>query len=199
MFSQAIERALRTALEAHQGQHRKGGEGVPYAVHPLHVAMLLARLRADDEVIVAGLLHDVVEDCPGWSLARVEAEFGAHAAALVGELTEDKSRSWEERKRRAVEHVPQLSVEAATIKAADQLHNLQSLLLDLRASADPDALWSRFKGGRERTLQMARELAQALAARVEPRLGRDLLAALHALEEHTRAQLARTPRATRPG
>jgi (p)ppGpp synthase/HD superfamily hydrolase len=181
MFSQEIERALLAAITAHQGQHRKGAPNVPYVVHPLHVALMLARWNMDEVVIVAGLMHDVVEDCPGWTLARVEAEFGKHVASIVAELTEDKTQSWAERKQRALDHVAHLSPQAAAIKAADKLHNLQSLLGELRASQDPDALWARFKGGRDQTLAMSEKLVTALEARVDPKIGRSLRAALTAL------------------
>jgi (p)ppGpp synthase/HD superfamily hydrolase len=126
-------------------------------------------------------MHDVVEDCPGWTLARVEAEFGKHVASIVAELTEDKTQSWAERKQRALDHVAHLSPQAAAIKAADKLHNLQSLLAELRASQDPDALWARFKGGRDQTLAVSEKLVAALEARLDPKIGRSLRAALTAL------------------
>ena len=97
MYSPLVEKALGIALAAHDGQLRKASTE-PYIVHPLHVALILARWGQEDDVIVSGLLHDVVEDCDGWDLARVEREFGRHIAHVVGELTEDKSKSWEERK-----------------------------------------------------------------------------------------------------
>lgn len=190
MYSAAIERALRAAVAAHAGQTRKGEPDVPYIVHPMHVALMLSRLGMDEEVIQSALLHDVVEDCPGWTLARVEREFGPRVAAIVGELTEDKSKSWDERKRRAIEHVPHLSPQAASIKAADKLHNLQSLAAALRTAADPEVVWKRFNGGRERTLAMSRELVAALTLRIDARLARALRAALQSvldLPDATRA------------
>ena len=122
MYSPVVEKALGIALAAHDGQLRKASSE-PYIVHPLHVALILARWGQDDDVIVAGLLHDVVEDCDGWDLARVEREFGHHIAHVVGELTEDKSKTWEERKRAGIAKVPHMSPQAATVKSADKLHN----------------------------------------------------------------------------
>lgn len=192
MFSLAIERALQVALSAHEGQLRKSARPVPYVVHPLHVALVLARWGQDEDVIVAGLLHDVVEDCPGWTSARVEAEFGHNVARIVGELTEDKSKTWDERKTWAVQHVPHLSPQAATIKAADKLHNLQSLAADLRAEA-ADSVWARFRGGREKTLHIALEMVEALSTRVEPKVARALRAAWKAVDEADAAPLAGEP------
>ena len=186
MYSAGVERALRVALEAHTGQVRKGLEPVPYVVHPLHVSLMLSRFSVDEEVIVAALLHDVVEDCDGWTLARVEAEFGASVASVVGELTEDKTKSWAERKQAAIDHVPELSYAAATIKACDKLHNLESLLADLRRAEDPDAIWSRFKGGREGTVRMDQGLVEALAGRIDGRIAGALRGAVVKLVELAR-------------
>jgi len=180
MFSYGVERALNVALDAHAGQFRKGSDA-PYAVHPLHVAVLLARLNADDEVIQAGLLHDIVEDCEDWTLERLSADFGARVAGIVAEVTEDKTRSWIERKEHAIAHVSELSEDALLVKACDKLHNLESLA---RALADADSqadVWQRFTGGRERTIDTSTRLVDELEPRVDAKLGRMLRSALGAL------------------
>lgn len=182
MFDPDTERAIRASLQAHAGQMRKSDAGVPYVAHPFHVALILARLGLPPRVLHAALLHDVVEDCEGWSSARVEREFGPDVARTVAELTEDKSRTWEERKRAQVEHAPHLSADALAIKAADKLHNLRTLAQDLRAAADPDTVWARFRGGRERTLAMSRELVDAIASRCDVRLAAELRASLREVE-----------------
>ncbi len=183
VFDPDTERAIRAALDAHQGQSRKSDAHVPYVAHPFHVALILARIGAAPRVVQAALLHDVVEDCEGWTPMRVEREFGAAVARIVAELTEDKSRTWEERKRAQVEHVPHLSPDALSVKAADKLHNLRTLVDDLRATSDPTSVWSKFRGGRERTLARSRELVDALAARCDVRLATELREALRALEQ----------------
>jgi (p)ppGpp synthase/HD superfamily hydrolase len=182
MFSEGVERALRAAEAAHRGQVRKGSSDVPYVTHPIHCAIVLARLGHRDEVLEAALLHDVVEDCDGWTIARVEREFGGVVASIVAELTEDKTKSWEERKRGQVEHVATMSAEALAVKAADKLHNLRTLCRDLEAAPDPRIVWNRFTGGRERTLAMSRALVDALRPRVEPSLAHALEEAMSALE-----------------
>ena len=79
-----IEKAYRVASEAHEGQKRKSGE--PYIIHPLCVAIILADLELDKETIVAGLLHDAVEDT--WmTYEEVEKEFGSEVALLVDGVT----------------------------------------------------------------------------------------------------------------
>ncbi len=181
MFSSDVERALRVAIAAHDGQVRKGLESVPYVSHPFHVALILARLGYDDAVIAAGLLHDVVEDCEGWTIERIEAEFGRDVRGIVAELTEDKSQSWEVRKRDGIDRVARLSPPALAIKAADKLHNLKTLLGDLQSTDDSAIVWAKFKGGRERTIAMSRELVRELARRADPRLAAELEATIAAI------------------
>jgi (p)ppGpp synthase/HD superfamily hydrolase len=187
MFSPDVERALRAAIAGHEGQMRKGLEPTPYVTHPIHVALLLARLGFDDAIVQAGLLHDVVEDCDGWTIERVRAEFGERVSSIVAELTEDKSKSWEERKRSGIDRVASMSEGALTVKAADKLHNLESLVRDLEAAQDRERVWKKFKGGRERTLAMSSELVEALAPRVDARLADALRAANANLERLARA------------
>lgn len=190
MFSRAIEKALRVALEAHDGQWRKGIGSIPYVAHPFHVALLLARWNHDDAVIQAALLHDVVEDCEDWTLDRVNQDFGPRVAGIVAELTEDKSLSWEERKAHAVQHVPRLSPDAVAVKCMDKQHNLESLLADLKRADDPDEIWSSFRGGRDRTMAHAEALVTALELRVDPRMARALRKTFDELQEYVAAQKA---------
>jgi (p)ppGpp synthase/HD superfamily hydrolase len=182
VFSQQVEHALHIAQTAHAGQTRKGS-AKPYIVHPLHVALILARAGADDMTLQAGILHDVVEDCDGWTLDRIQGEFGQEVCTVVAELTEDKSLPWIERKQAAIDHVPGMTQAAVLVKAADKLHNLSSLLADLRDADDPDDVWSHFSAGPSETLAMSRGLVEALGRRVERGLGRTLLGTLEALEQ----------------
>lgn len=185
-FSPDIERAVRTALAAHEGQTRKGSN-TPYITHPIHVAMLLARAGADEEAIQAGVLHDVVEDCDGWTLERLEAEFGPRVSGIVAHLTEDKSKTWAERKQAAIDHVADMSEQARLVKAADKLHNMSSLLADLRAAERPDDVWRHFSSPPAETIVMARGLAEALATHLESTLVDELRETLTSIETHVRA------------
>ena len=182
MFSHGIERAIEVALEAHADQRRRGDSGGPYVVHPIHAAFMLARLGLSEISIQAALLHDVVEDCPGWTLPRLSDEFGAEVAAVVEQLTEDKARSWEERKRDGVERIATMSPDARAVKAADKLHNLTTLVRELQRAEDPALVWTRFRGGRERTLAMSSELVHALSSVVPEALSVALQGALRELQ-----------------
>ncbi len=186
MFSRGVERALQAAHAAHDGQVRKGTDCAPYILHPVHVALIVARWGADDAIIQAAILHDVVEDCEEWTVERVSEGFGDEVAAIVNELSEDKSKSWEERKQAAVDSIPGLSASACVVKAGDKLHNLQSLFHDLERAGrvgDRDSVWSRFNGGRDRTLAMDRKLVDALAARLDAPAAAELRDAMTSVEQ----------------
>jgi (p)ppGpp synthase/HD superfamily hydrolase len=182
-YSEGVERALRVAIEAHDGQFRKGDDNCPYSVHPVHVALLLARLGLEEAVVQAGLLHDVIEDCADWDRERVAEEFGPRVAGIVAELTEDKSKTWAERKQAGIDAVAGMSVEALMVKAADKLHNMQSLRVALERSDDRAAVWNRFSGKREGTLRVAEELVAELVKRADPRLGEELAMTVERLRE----------------
>ena len=90
-----IEEAAEFAREAHRGMFRKGTE-IPYIVHPIETAVIVASFTDDEEVIAAALLHDVVEDTDVTG-EELEHRFGPRVAGLVMAESEDKSRSWQER------------------------------------------------------------------------------------------------------
>ena len=185
-FSDQVELALRVSIEAHEGQTRKG-QLTPYVTHPIHVALLLARAGADDLTLQAALLHDVVEDCKGWTVEGVETLFGPEVARTVHDLTERKDGSWELRKQSALVHVAEMDVRSLAVKTADKLHNMQSLRASLSAAPNPSSVWEHFSRGPAQTIGYARQLAEALVARLREigefeSLGEELLAAVDDLE-----------------
>ena len=132
-----IERAVDRAIEWHAGQARKSGE--PYVVHPIEVAILLSRMSADTEAIIAALLHDVVEDS-AISLDTVREEFGDRVAALVDGVTKLGQIQWtgegdQATRERAVqaENLRKMflamidDIGVVLIKLADRLHNMRTL------------------------------------------------------------------------
>lgn len=118
--------ALAFADARHAGQRRKG-DGAPYVLHPVEVAWLLHEEGFADEVIAAGVLHDVLEDTDT-DRAELEQRFGEHVAALVTSLSEDESIADEvERKAALREQVAHAGDEAAAIFAADKVSKAREL------------------------------------------------------------------------
>jgi hypothetical protein len=121
--SDPLALAYFVARTAHEG-HTRGGGGRPYLDHPVQVAELLRSDAAPEPTIVAGLLHDTVEDS-GLTVGDVVESFGVEVGELVAALTEDPEISdWEQRKAGLREEVARAGPQAATIYAADKVANL---------------------------------------------------------------------------
>jgi (p)ppGpp synthase/HD superfamily hydrolase len=130
-------RALDFAARKHMHQRRKGELAEPYVNHLSDVARLLAEASGGDDVtvVIAGLLHDTIEDTDT-TFAELAKEFGSEVAELVGEVTDDKTLPKAERKRLQVETAPHKSLRARMIKLADKTSNLHSMI------ASPPKDWS---------------------------------------------------------
>ena len=133
----AVLKAAQRAAHWHTGQRRKGAAQEPYINHLIEVARLVAEATGggDPNLVVAALLHDAVEDQPV-SRAAIAQEFGEDVAALVVEVTDDKTLPKQQRKRLQVEHAPALSPRAAILKLADKTSNLTAL------AVSPPADWN---------------------------------------------------------
>jgi (p)ppGpp synthase/HD superfamily hydrolase len=155
-----LKRALDQAVVWHRDQLRKyPGIEVPYASHLAGVTVILGRHGFCEEVLAAGALHDAVEDTSA-SLEDIRSAFGDRVAELVEHVTEqDKSLSWEERKRRYHEHFVVKPWEAQAITLADKIDNLQSIVVCQQHHGDP---WAQFKRGREAQLERYDKLAEAI-------------------------------------
>jgi (p)ppGpp synthase/HD superfamily hydrolase len=129
--------AAKFAAEKHAAQKRKGAAAEPYVNHLIEVALLIAGSSEplDTHLVMAGLLHDTLEDT-ATTAAELQQAFGTDVAGLVAEVTDDKSLPKEVRKSLQVEHAPHMSVRAQVIKLADKISNLRSIL------ASPPANWS---------------------------------------------------------
>lgn len=165
MLTERLERALRSAALWHHGQERRGS-GVPYFEHVVAVAMILDRQGFPEDVVIAGLLHDAVEDTEV-TPARIEAEFGSRVAELVVHCSETKkddsgrTRPWIDRKRDHLEALATAPLDARAILLADKLHNLMSICVDLD---DGRPVWSVFHAERAQVLWYYHTSVETLGA-----------------------------------
>jgi (p)ppGpp synthase/HD superfamily hydrolase len=141
-----IEEAKSFATKAHAGQKRKNSN-VDYIVHPIRVAETLRQAGFQEEVICAGYLHDVVEDTD-IELSDIERRFGRKVKRIVAAHTEDKSQSWDNRKKHTIDTVQIAPLEIKALIVADKLDNLQSLNEDLEREGD--TVWRHFNAGYEK-------------------------------------------------
>lgn len=192
IYSEIIRKALQFSTEIHevsQRQKRKGKD-IPYITHPLTVGLILSRAGASEDVIVAGILHDTIEDSPPGlavtTLALTE-RFGNSVATLVDSVTESsKSNEWQVRKNGALTRVVSFSHESVLIKSADVMSNDWELIDDFRK--DGDNVFARFNVSKvDRLLHQHRMIDALLEQWPENPLADDLRAvtrALRSIEEH---------------
>lgn len=187
-----IEAALSLSARSHRTQVRKGTD-VPYIVHPVAVAWILDRHGFDENVVVAGLLHDTVEDTD-LELADVRAAFGDDVAALVDAVSETKlengeRRPWKVRKAEALAHLQHADPRVAGLKAADILHNLTSTVHELKTLGP--STWSRFNASPADWVWYHREMCALIVARLgDHPLARELEATVAELVAITASSLS---------
>ena len=172
-YSDVINHALAFAAKHHDRQVRKGTR-LPYLTHPANVAMILTRYGRDTDTVVAGILHDVIEDCvrDGYSREMLEQrigdKFGPKVLDTVLAVTYRRNDddgvelSGDDRKTDYLERLSGASEEARWVCAADKIHNASSIVADLRRTVDTETIWSRFGGGRTGTGRWYRQVYERL-------------------------------------
>ena len=157
--TQIVDRALRLAVEGHEGTVRKG-TNVPYIVHPMEAMIIVSTMTDDQELMAAALLHDAVEDT-GITLDDIRRELGPRVAALVDSETDREVEglshveSWQHRKQAAVDRLASASRDVQMVALGDKLSNMRAMarhLQDICHQLDPtrhlqeqgDRLWQRF-------------------------------------------------------
>ena len=126
-----IEYAIYYATKAHKGQERKI-EHVDMIFHPFTVGMILQRAGCDEDIVVAGILHDVVEDTPA-TFDDIERDFGKKVRDYVYDSSEpDKSLEWEQRKEHTIEQIKNAPLGSKLIVACDKISNLEDALDNIK-------------------------------------------------------------------
>ena len=137
-----IDKAIAFATQAHEGQVRKGTSR-PFILHPLEVGKIVASMTDDEEVISAAILHDTIEDCDGVTQEMLREEFTERVASLVAQESEDKSKTWMERKSATIAHLKVAPREIQMIGLADKLSNMRDIDRDYPECGEE--LWNRFR------------------------------------------------------
>ncbi len=181
-FSRDIHRAFDFAAHEFRFLKRKDPDkNIPAISHLAGVAYLLAQYGFPEQVVIAGILHDYLEDIVQTPFGeqrsrrrRLEKEFGQEVVSLIEHVTQKKyggpggKRSWETRNQEYIEHLcaPETPADALAISCADKIHNIQSLIMALeRNHDDPNAVWRRLKATPSEQLEKFREHHRRLAAR----------------------------------
>ena len=179
--------AFAFAAEKHSGQTRKRTR-VPYISHLMSVAALVLEAGGDEDQAIAGLLHDVVEDCGGEPmLTEVRTHFGDRVAAIVDGCTDAYTvpkPPWKQRKLEYLAVLREANDDIRLVTAADKLHNVRTILADYRSEGD--SVWDRFNGRREGTLWYYRAVLDVLLVGKSNHLIAELQRAVEELESlHT--------------
>jgi (p)ppGpp synthase/HD superfamily hydrolase len=164
MITRRLADALDFAVRAHGDQVRKGTK-IPYVSHLLGVAGLVFEGGGDEELAIAGLLHDVLEDTSA-SEEQLEETFGPRIARIVEACSDTQAKPKPpalERKKLYLGHLEQTDADTLLVSLADKLHNARTLLLDFRTGGA--AVFQRFNLSREETLWYYGELANVYARR----------------------------------
>ncbi len=178
-----FRKAFTFAADKHSGQARKAST-IPYIAHLMGVASFVLEAGGDEDLAIAALLHDVVEDCGGAPMLKeVRRRFGARVARVVDGCTDadtDPKPPWRERKEKYIARLKKENADTRLVSAADKLNNVRSILSDYRAIGE--SVWSRFNGGREGTLWYYRTLRDEFLRHKPNRITRDFDLAVNDLE-----------------
>ena len=160
---QKLDYAILFATKAHDGQRRKT-DNVDMIFHPFTVGMLLQKSGMSEETVIAGILHDVVEDTK-YTIEDIEKIFGTNVKNIVEEVTENKKLEWKVRKKEAIEKIKNASFEGKMVECADKINNLESLY-DLLEEKGED-VWKSFNKPYQEQRWYYTEMYKAVIQNVE--------------------------------
>lgn len=164
MWTKKQQKAVEFSFRAHKGQKRKGTK-VPYVSHPMVVGLVLAKGGADENQIIAGILHDIIEDTE-FTKDKIKLKFGEDVANLVEEVSEtDRDLPYKERKERAAAKLFVVSERAAEIKAADLISNMTDLVTDL--DRDPEKAFNIFHTDKNKKIKQMERVVNILNLRLK--------------------------------
>jgi len=163
-----IQKAINFASRLHAGQARKDDDTMPYVSHAFSVGWILSEYTDDENVIAAGMLHDVLEDVKDYRFDDLKNDFGEEVAKIVKEVSEDKDPNietdekalWEERKAKYLKNLENDSFEGLMVCAADKIHNMRCLIKAYEEQGDE--LWGKFNAPADRKVWYYEEVYKIL-------------------------------------
>ena len=203
-YSDRINHALAFAAKHHDVQVRKGTR-LPYFTQPANVAVILTRYDQDEATVVAGILHEVVEDCVRQHYTRemledrIAQKFGPEVLDTVLAVTKRRTdddgveMSKEEQNEDYLARLATADDRARWGLAADQVHNACTTVADLRRTEYPESVWARSASGREATIRWFRQVHDRLrAVGFNAPIMDELRAGVETLEKHAGPETTRT-------
>ena len=167
-----IFRALEFAAKAHRGQYRKGTK-IPYLIHPLGVAKILIELGFDETVVVAGVLHDTVEDTKT-QIEDIRREFGDDVAEIVKGASEpDKTKPWKDRKEHTIEYLITAPRDVLVVMCADKIDNARTTGEDIECEGE--SVWQRFNRPKKDQEWYYKSILKILKSRLTDEKGKKLV------------------------
>jgi (p)ppGpp synthase/HD superfamily hydrolase len=192
-LSDRFDRALLYATHVHGGQTRKG-TSTPYIAHLLAVAATVLEYGGTEDMAIAALLHDAVEDQGGEGrLADIRNRFGDRVADIVHDCSDSTTSSGRkapsrERQARYIEHLDTLDRDTLRVSLSDKVHNARSILRDFRKPDVGVRVFDRFNGSKDDTLRYYEKLADKFVKNLEgDQLAKELLEIVHVLRDEVNA------------
>ena len=175
IFTQRINDAIKLASHLHRNQVRLDSQRTPYSSHLFSVAMILSEITEDEDVVIAGLMHDSLEDVPNYRYENLVHDCGGRVAEIVKHVTEpldadkrdDDQLPWLERKESYLLNLREGGIESALVSAADKIHNTESLIGDRKKEGDE--FLKRFHSSSENKIWFNKEVYAILVEK----LGKD--------------------------
>jgi (p)ppGpp synthase/HD superfamily hydrolase len=182
ILTDRFDRALLYATHVHGGQTRKG-TAIPYVAHLMAVAGTVLEYGGDEDLAIAALLHDSVEDQGGKArLEDVRNRFGERVARVVEACSDsladtgagERKAGWQERKEKYLAHLKTADEDILRVSLADKVHNARAILRDLRKPEIGEKIWDRFSQPKERTLWYYESLADIFRKKLPGQLAEEL-------------------------
>lgn len=164
-----IHEAIEFATIKHINQKRKGTD-IPYIVHPMEVMQILTENGCSEDLIIAGILHDTLEDTDA-KPEEIREKFGDRVLELVQSESEDKSKTWRERKQTTLNHLATAPDDEAICCLADKLSNLRSIYYDRMRVGEK--VWERFRESKENVKWYYVSIAEATKRLSDKKIWKD--------------------------